>query len=58
MKTRQEKPVRVPMTKEDVARIMSAVAKELGGHIPKDSYVASLQRAEAKRAALKRKGVV
>ena len=57
MKTKQDKPLPVPVTKEDVARVMSAVAKQHRGHIPKDSYVADLQRAEAKHAALNRKGV-
>jgi hypothetical protein len=56
MKTGHEKPVRVPTTKEDVARIMSAVAKEHDGHIPKGHYIAKLQRAETKHAALKQKG--
>lgn len=43
-----------PIRSSDVARIQGAVAKPLGGQIPKGSYVGRMQRAAAAPVAQKK----
>lgn len=51
-----KKVVKVPTSKEEVARVMRAVATQHDGKIPKGSYVGKLQRALAKREAQEEEG--
>ena len=44
-----KKPSSKPMTAADVARIQSATAKQSGGGVSKDSFVARAQRTVAKK---------
>jgi len=50
-----KKVVKVPTSKEGVARVMRAVALQHDGEILKGSYVGNLQRALAKREAKRKK---